>query len=154
MATNQQNPDGEVQTEYAKSKQQLQAINHEVKELQAESKKIDARLSSWGLATMETIGLAVDDVTDDSHLHILANEKLSRNDLARKDSLIRDRLEELAGELRSQYAIIRQLKVDAKVEKARLHGEYVRRQQEEVVREFYADPHVAYSVWTSPSGFC
>lgn len=140
MATNQQNREIQSAAEFSKTKERLQAISHEIKALRPELAKIDTRLQSWSLALMEAIGLAVDDVKDDSHLYILPNEKLSRTDLSRKRNLISDKIEQLNAEMRSQYAKIRQLKFDARQEKNRVKEEQAKLQNDQIVSQYLKNP--------------
>lgn len=125
---------------YAKTKAQLRSINQEIKAAKEQLQKVNKRLSSWSLAAMEAVGLSVDDVTEDPHLFVLPNEKLSRHDLTRKQELLTDRIGELAAQLRSDYAIIRQLKVNAQLERHQQLGAYAKQYKSKVFDEYKANP--------------
>lgn len=125
---------------YLKTKAQLKSINREIKDVREQIRKVARRLDSWGLAAMETVGLAVDNVSEDAHLFVLPNSKLSRSDLARKQELLNDRVAELAAQLRSEYAIIRQLKLNAKLERQQQLGAYAKQYRYKVIDEYKANP--------------
>lgn len=160
MATNQQDIDGIIHDKpnvelivtsdqpsesysssepYLKTKEQLRSINREIKDIREQLKKVAKRLDSWGLAAMESIGLAVDNVAEDAHLFVLPNSKLSRHDLARKQELLNDRVSELAAQLRSEYAIIRQLKLNARLERQQQLGAYAKQYRYKVIDEYKAN---------------
>ncbi len=125
---------------YRKTKEQLRSINDEIKVAKDQLLEVNNRLESWGLAAMEAVGLGVDNVSDDSHLFVLPNQKLSREDLARKQELLHDRISELAAQLRSEYAIIRQLKVNARLERQQQLGVHTKHYRIKVVDEYKANP--------------
>lgn len=125
---------------YRKTKEQLRSITDEIEVAKEQLLQVNNRLESWGLAAMEAVGLGVDKVSDDSHLFVLPNEKLSREDLARKQELLHDRISELAAQLRSEYAIIRQLKVNARLERQQQLGLHTKQYRIKVVDEYKASP--------------
>lgn len=141
MATNQQPSTIAIQNANADIQRNVQRMQNEIAELMVALRDIDKSLGSIGLKLMETIGLDRSDVTDDKHLYILPNSKLSRNDLLRKKTLLQDRYAELTEELRGQYAIMRQLKLDIEHAQNQQQTATLKQQQLQIVKQYQADPH-------------
>jgi hypothetical protein len=125
---------------YAELKQEWIAKLKELQQVQSIIHEIDNRFNSFGLTTREAVGLALDDVKHEEELFILDHNQLSKNDLAYKKELLYSKKQQLSAELKGLRAVVRQLEMSSRAEKAAKQAQVLHHYQETIIAEYNKNP--------------
>lgn len=119
--------------------------SYTIPQLQGMIQQIDARSKSLGLGIKEMFAMGSPDVDSDENLFIEQNDKLSKNDLARKKNLIQTKINQKQEEAVASQAKEKQKQEDAEQKIVQHELEQANMRKEQAIAEYKKDPRVFFA---------